>query len=294
MMYADTYFALAREREAIRQRRLSGAPPPWTRDEVFATWRFCNVHREHDRTTEWFRTHVRDHVAGWQAVEAVVAFRWFNRIETGERLLDLLLSGWDADEARRRLAGVQPAVTGAYTVNYKNSYAITNGAYIIKSPDGKSKAEGILWCIEQARRILPSFVPGWGRSLRQAWLDLQSVPFMGSFMAYEVVSDLRWTPVLAGADDIETWAAAGPGCARGLSWVVSGKCGQYNYHSERHQADMLTVMRDLLAMSRSEAYWPQAWRVWEMRECEHWACEVDKYQRGARGERLKRRYEVRI
>jgi hypothetical protein len=38
---------------------------------------------------------------------------WFCRMETGERIKDLLLNGWNTQEARRRLAGVRPLVTGA-------------------------------------------------------------------------------------------------------------------------------------------------------------------------------------
>jgi hypothetical protein len=41
------------EREAIRIRRESGAPQPWTNDPIMQAWSFCNVRREHDRTTIW-------------------------------------------------------------------------------------------------------------------------------------------------------------------------------------------------------------------------------------------------
>jgi hypothetical protein len=51
---ADQYFATAREREHIRIKRMAGEPYPWSDDPVFRDWRFCNVHREHDKTTEWF------------------------------------------------------------------------------------------------------------------------------------------------------------------------------------------------------------------------------------------------
>ena len=49
---ADEFFATAREGERIRYRRMAGEPYPWTTDPVLREWRFCNVHREHDRTTE--------------------------------------------------------------------------------------------------------------------------------------------------------------------------------------------------------------------------------------------------
>ena len=67
-----TYFELAREREQIRRRRLAGNPPPWTADPVLQRWRICNVRREDDRTTMWFREHVRDRLEGWRVIEATM------------------------------------------------------------------------------------------------------------------------------------------------------------------------------------------------------------------------------
>lgn len=278
MQNVETFFACAREREAIRLRRAAGEPAPWTKDPVFKEWRFCNVHRENDKTTAWFREHVRQHLTGQAAVEACLIFRWFNKIETGEIIKDLLLNGWNTAEARRRLTGVSPIVTGAY---------------IIKTPNGKSKLEGLLWCIEQARVYLPKCVPTWGQTLRGAWADLCTMPFQGGFMAYEVVSDLRWTPVLWHAEDILTWANPGPGAARGLGWVLQGDPKLFISSDRKHAAqsarkhadEMLATMRQLLAMSLDENqdWWPRRYIPWEMREVEHWLCETDKYMRTAAG-----------
>src|SRR5207247_6900297 len=101
MKHADTYFRLAREREAIRRRKAAGQPWPWTDDPILRDWFFCNVHREMDKTTVWFREHVRSTLSGWRAVEATLCFRWFNLIETGEVVRELLCEGWKRDEAYR-------------------------------------------------------------------------------------------------------------------------------------------------------------------------------------------------
>jgi hypothetical protein len=271
----DEFFATARERERIRHKRMAGEPGPWTTDPVLRDWRFCNVHREHDRTTEWFHREVRRHLEGLAVVEATVIFRWFNLIETGERIKDLLLTGWDSDEARRRLTGVRPLVTGAYQ---------------IKTINGMDKLEGALQAIDTARPMLPRMVPRWGRDLRSAWRDLREVPYLGRFMAYEVVSDLRWTPVLQNAKDVQTWASAGPGATAGLGLVARGDSRVYKRDSDLDQLAMRDLMQELLAMSRQEDLWPQEWTPWEMREVEHWSCEFLKYETARGGERLKRRY----
>lgn len=284
---ADEYFSTARERYLIHQRRnVKLLPPPWTEDPVFQEWRFCNVHREDDKTTIWFRENVRKHLSGFAVLEATVIFRWFNRIETGERILDLLLEGWNTAEARRRLTGFSPVVTGAY---------------IIKGYDGYDKLNGVLRCIDEARPKLSTLYHQWVQlaqttaeplTLQRAWQDLRTLDYMGGFMAYEVVSDLRWTDVLCFAPDINTWANAGPGCARGLGWLVYNDSSKFNASSRSGQAVMLDIMQQLLALSRDDRYWPREFTPWEMRECEHWSCEYDKYKRAQRGDRMKRKFTI--
>jgi hypothetical protein len=99
----ETFFEAARKRYSIKLLRDSGRAGPWTDDPIFREWSFCNVFREDDKTTVWFRENVRQHLDGLRAIEATVCFRWFNFIPTGEKVLDLLLNGWDGREALRRL-----------------------------------------------------------------------------------------------------------------------------------------------------------------------------------------------
>lgn len=273
LAFATDYFATARERERIRILREAGKPAPWTEDPIFRAWRFTNIHREHDKTTTWFREHVRSKLDGLAVVEATLIFRWFNRIETGEIVKDLLLGGWDRQEAERRLTNVQPLVTGAY---------------MIKSPAGLSKLQGLLNCIDGARLLLPA-QPVWS-GLQEAWNALLVIPYLGPFLCHEIVTDLRWTPVLAHAHDVNTWSNCGPGATRGMGCVVAGDPGVFNRGSARDQATMLDAMIELLAMSKDNRYWPQAWTPWELHEVEMWACEYFKYHSAQAGHRLKRKY----
>lgn len=270
----EAYFATARERYRIRKRRIEGKPWPWSEDAVFQDWAFCNVHREHDRTTVWFRENVRSHITGQLLVRATFIFRQFNRIETGERLLDLLLNGWDSAEARRLLTGVRPLVTGAHMVHF---------------PTGMDALTGMLHVIDEGLPLLDELSPRWGGSLEEAWTDLKKLSNVGSFLAYEIVTDLRWTRVLANAGDITTWANVGPGSILGISEVVGERFKQNAFDRQV----VLMVMRMLLRKSQRAHYWPQNWPLWEMREVEHWACEFFKYMKASRGGSLKRRYKRR-
>jgi hypothetical protein len=288
----EAFFRYARERETIRiHREEQGWPKPWSDDPVLQEYRFCNVFREDDKVTRHFREHYREPLRNSADVLlATIIYRWFNRPETIDRLrkadaflVDSTLGvnhhlEWDAQAARRALTGVNPIVTAAY---------------IVKTPNGKNKLEGILWCIEQvslhcgmlAQMILHE------RSLQKTCQALQEYPFLGPFMAYEIVTDLRHTRLLETATDITTWANPGPGAARGLGRVLHDRADHFNANSVRDAHALQEGMRMLLSESQDGRNWPISWPRWEMREVEHTLCEFDKYERARLGEgKPKQRY----
>lgn len=289
--FADKFFATARERYKIKLKRDAGEPWPWTQDTHFQTWSFTNVHREDDKTTRWFRENIRQPLTDryladpncrtkHHIVEGTLIFRWFNRISTGEIIKDLILADkWDHIEAWHRLNQIDgPIVTGAY---------------IILGVPGQAKWEGVLEAIKDAIPQLPNMVGSWGQSLQESWKDLTTISYLGPFMAYELVTDLRHTPVLNQATDIMTWANLGPGATRGMSWVVYGDADSFNA-GPAGQRKMLPLMAELLEMSKQEEFWPQAWPHWEMHEVEMWLCEHAKYMRAYNGYRQKRRYSPSV
>lgn len=281
------FFWFAREREMIRRLRESGLSPPFlTEDEVLRNYRFCNVFREDDKVTVWFRKNLRDKVQGdpVRSLMACTAFRWFNTVDAGEVLAPIVIEhGWDDRLVRFRLQQAQDLGAKLFT-----------GAYMLKSPRGFDKITGLCDCILKVWEAREWFHDYW---LDQANIPLETFhrkmmrfPYLGRFMAYEVITDLRHTCVLNDAPDILTWASAGPGAARGLGWMQEDDPDAFNYASDSQQQAMLGHMRTLLALSRHSQNWPQEWGRWELREVEHTLCEYDKWRRGKAGQRLKRRF----
>ena len=89
----------------------------------------------HDRpTSRWYIDNIRNPMENSPEVfMATVIFRWFNLIQTGETLVKYdLLTDWDP-----LIADVQIR---------KQDQWIT-GAYVIKSPNGFDKLQGIIRCI---------------------------------------------------------------------------------------------------------------------------------------------------
>lgn len=295
----DQFFSYARERYRIFLRRLPESDPryrphgwpasgPWTEDTVLQQFRFCNIFREDDRVTVWMRDRLTRPIGNdpQRQILAAVVFRWFNKIETGDLLRDLLLGDWDTETARdllkRRVAEGHP---------------ILGPAYMIKSPLRMNKVDGLLQCIDNIHGSvqLLADIAQEGRSLERLHRALCHYPYMGPFMAYEAVTDLRHSPVLSGADDILTWASAGPGAARGIGRVHGLGLDFYSHNSSTDRACMNDRMQELLSCSRQPDLWPTDWPSWEMREVEHTLCEFDKYERARLGEgRPKQRFTPHI
>lgn len=278
------FFNYARERQHILLRRAKGIPRPWSNDPIMTRYRFCNVFREDDRTTIWIREHVRDPLRDDPAVLlAMVVARWFNRISTLEILHEAgLFKTWNTARARLLLTDVQPLVTAAY---------------MVKTPAKMSKLEGLLQCIDRfvedtcqssphnrGQRMIWNNEHDIGNSLEGTTIWIRRSPYLGPFMAYEIVTDLRYTDLLDRAPDIMTWANPGPGATRGAGRILYDDATYLNRARPDDVEEIMELMQGLLIMSQDPQYWPPGWPSWEMREVEHTLCEWDKYERTRLGE----------
>lgn len=274
------FFDTARERYRIFQRKSNPMfKGMLTTDAIFKEFRFCNVFREDDKVTKWFRENIRNelmHDSHSMQIRAAVAFRWFNLPETGALLKPWLIGDELMCEAEARIAAAADVGN------------ILNAAYMIKSPPGMRKTKGIFDCLKQISFEALSTRLAERPTLEYAVGELVQFPYLGPFMAYQSVCDLRFTPVLDRAVDINSWTAPGPGSARGIGRIFHGNSEAYRYTgSDRVQ--LIERMQYLLALSRGE--WPDNWPKWELSTVQHWACEFDKYERTRLGEgKPKQRY----
>lgn len=275
------FFALARERYSILLRRRAGEPRPWTNDPIFQNNRFCCVHREDDRATIWLRENIRDKLRNEpkEVLAAIMAFRWFNKIETGEKILPFLLSEWDSVKVYNKLQNVKPIVTGAY---------------IIKTPDGMTKLKGVLWCIDQflenmKKGMFDPILAG-AASMETACSVLQESPYLGRFMAGQIAADARFTALLDKAPDLLKWAQPGPGSTRGIGRVFFNDPDKFKYGSAKDEKEAIELIQVLLERSQHEQYWPKDWPSFEMQDIQNWNCEYSKYCTAEEGGNMKRKF----
>lgn len=308
----DAFFAYAYEREKIRIRReVLKLPRPWTDDPILQKYRFCNVYREDDRTTRWFKDYVRGPLSARpEVLLATVLFRWFNRISTGEAIFcqtGLYHSGmYTAWEEFIRIIREQGEVRTSVLRHAITAYVgergpFVTGAYMIPShmvPGKLQKLDGILYLVG---KFAETDWSAWAASmiespttwsLADTWSALKEEPGLGPFMAYEIVTDLYHTKLLCRAPDALTWANPGPGAKRGLN-RIHGRSIRESVTRDQQ----IEEMQDILAAAQA-GFWPppeflfdSGGRLvsisvlpWTMREVEHTLCEFDKYERARHGQ----------
>lgn len=282
------FFAYANERYSILLRRRAGDPPPWTTDPILQQWRFCNVFREDDRTTAWFRENIRWPMKQRKAVMlATIAFRAFNRIETGKILQPFLLrDDWDLPRWRELLVA-----------HHEAGNPVVTGAYMIKTAPKLSKIDGVLYQLREAKLREPQLLqwhantPLFDRSQQDLWAILREFPYMGDFTAAEVICDLIHTDMLRNPSDLHTWTNPGPGCAAGIGQLLHGDPDAYNRHSRRDREVMMNIMGRFLEAANNDEFWPADWPRWNLHTVEFQFCELWKYIRAQQGRQLKRKYK---
>jgi hypothetical protein len=267
----DRFVWFIKERHQVYLRRKAGLPRPWTDNPILQTYAFCNVYRELDKTSKWFRENFRDpYRDDPRVLLGTITFRWFNRIRTGELLRDNdLLLNWDSKRAIALLSACD--------------FPVFTAAFVVNAPTGMSKVAGVCQAIDWIRDFRVPQNQG-VTSLRRTTEALASRRHMGPFMAYQVVADLRHTHYLENAPDINTWCSPGFGTLRGLSWLRgippeakhdhrTGKKGWTNSKPKLKPGDIKYIC-DLIPVIKERTR-----LTLEAQDVTNCLCETDKFNR---------------
>lgn len=262
------------EREAVRVRREDGEPQSrWTEDEILQTYRFCNVRREDDRVTRWISDNWRGPLAGnpdlWHAM---CLARLVNEPATLAQLRPL---PWRCE-----------AFVGKILERKSMRLRWSNPAYIVSTcsrrmPKEQYMAE-VLDALWAARKTLR---PTAADTLCSYHMTLGACYGLGSFLAAQVVADLKYAAPLRSASDWQTFAASGPGSRRGLNRLLGHAVdGRWREDNWRLTLDRVRVqLNDALR-------WDEPLHAQDVQNC---LCEFDKYERARTGEgRPKQRYRA--
>lgn len=251
-----------KERESIRLKKEAGKPQPWTKDPILGKYRFCNVHREDDRVTRWLRANWYPHFDGDPDI-------WFAAVVA--RLLNLPESLTDVVEYTVPFSPKAfAAMLHGRKIQKLNNF---NAAYIV-STNGVAM-EKVDYLVE---RVLK---PLWAD--RRHFQGKQALDFlhqllmrydgMGSFIAAQVVADLKYIEPWKNAPDWWTFAASGPGSRRGLNRVLN-RPPETPWREVDWQM-VLEELADKAAVKKLKLH------AQDLQNC---LCEFDKYERARLGE----------
>lgn len=257
-----------RERENIRRLKESGRPRPWTSDPILREWRFCNVNRCDDTVTRWIFEHIiaphRDSPTLWFNLVIARLVNWPASLAA----LGYFDEWMEGDEAR--FIRVLNELRGK----------VWTGAYMIPAgPAGVDKAtylaEGTLFQLWDLYDC--GHAPTDGRC--DSWATfIEQAQSMGGFLTNQVVTDMKYSPVLAHAPDRETFVIAGPGTMRGLSRLCGRDLGA-GWRREEAAAQLATMRR--LVIDAEPAIGETMRDLNNLSNC---MCEFDKYERVRLGE----------
>lgn len=251
----------------------AGRIAPWSQDKVFQETYFCNVRREDDKVTKFIReryTNPEDNLFEFNIVLA----RFLNWIPT------LKILGYVTE--------YHPVTMKTLLESIALEGQVWGNAYIITT-HGMPMPKLHYLCfhvLSDVHKALETIRMGCrGPTCKLAWMTLQEIEGIGSFLAGQIVADLKNTVghPLNHAFDKSFFVAHGPGSLRGVHWFRAGVPGQV---AERNFPSMFKEIREYV-----DANWPDYMPPIDNQDLQNCLCEYDKYCRIATGVgRSKRKY----
>jgi hypothetical protein len=255
-----------RAREAVRIAKEAGKSRPWTKDPILDKYRFCNVRREDDAVTRLLRSnwypHFIDNPDLWFA--AVVA-RLFNLPDSLEALVS-----WTLPFKPEKMRSILHSRKRVGKNNFNAAYIVsTNGVAMEKVDYIINRVLGPLWADRKHfRKPFPS--------LEALYNTLIQYDGLGSFIAAQVIADLKYIPPFDKTPDWMTFAASGPGSRRGLNRVARPT---QPVNSNWIEGVWREALKELLG--KVNAKLAQPLHAQDLQNC---LCEFDKYERARLGE----------
>lgn len=274
----ETYWYFVNEREAVRVKKEIGLPKPWTNDPILQGYRFCNMRRMDDKVSRWLADN-------WYApyfdhpdmLLAAAIARFINLPASLNTITKLVFEGekidWEKIKSTLR--------------DYRDSgegNTVFNGAYMVRGNDGMDKIECVIDYyvrpLQKYRKNLDT------NSMERTWSTILESYGMGSFMAGQIVADLRWA-LQGNWVDRWHWAPVGPGSSRGMNRILTGDPGK----GPLKQKDFEAKLQDLMDETR-EHITPELVHKLEAHDYQNTLCEADKYMRvyNKEGKRPKQKY----
>lgn len=271
----DTYWRFAAERQNVFNKRVRGESGPWTDDPVLQTYKFTNAYRASDRVSQYLIKNViySGDYSPEDTIFRTLLFKIFNKIETWELLQhgmgdDLTLSNFDVSQ----FSGLLEAAKAHKGTIYSAAYIMPSGA-TSKGERTGSKHQFHLELLKSLDKSGFYKQLSQTKSMEDGFELLLSLPSIGSFLAYQYITDLNYSEHLNFSE--QEFVVPGPGARDGIR-----KC--FEDFGDFSETDIIKMMSDEQDehFSRLGLSFQSLWgRPLQLIDCQNLFCEVDKYSR---------------
>jgi hypothetical protein len=258
---------------------------------VLSAHRFTNAYRAADRVSQYLIRHVA--YEGDQAVEEVVfrvlLFKFFNKVSTWERLR----AAFGMPSARSFSVDDYDAVL---TSAFARGVRLYSAAYIMPAASpGVARKH-----LTHLRLLCTMLADGFPQhlaactSMRAGYEALLGYRGIGSFLAYQLITDLNYTRVVDFSE--MEFVMPGPGARSGLR-----KCfADFGGYDEAELIRFVADRQEQEFAKRGIAFQDLWGRPLQLIDCQNLFCEVDKYARVVRPDvsgvggrrRIKQRFQA--
>ncbi len=276
----ERFWYWIKERESIRLKKESGTDQLlWTDDEILQTYRFCNVRRMEDKVSNWLlRNWYQPYFDNNNMLAACAIARFVNKPESLKEITEAIFSvhrepNWKLIKKTLR--------------NIKSTgQVVFNGAYMVRG-NSKKSPDKIGTVIDDYVKPMVDKVKWFNAdSMEQTHAEIAKHYGYGSFMAGQIVADMRWA-VSGYWKDKNIWAPVGPGSARGLAryvYLPSEWSILFKRYVNRNPNEWLGDFR-VYILEEAKTNLPSSITSWlEAHDYQNCLCEFDKYERALNGE----------
>lgn len=269
----NTYWKFAFERQNIFFKRLKSPQGyPWTKDDVLRNYKFTNAYRVSDRVSQYLISHVikKGSQKNDEVFFRIILFKLFNKIETWQYLNDktgeIKYSNFDFKLFSDTLKQARSKGLSIYS----NAYIMASGKSFFNY---EYKHQNHLRLLEKMMQDRLPDVINTCNSMKEAYEKLLKYPGIGTFLAYQYITDINYSGI-TNFSEME-FVKAGPGAKDGIKKCFSDP-GNY---SEEDIIKMVCENQES-EFNRLGLNFKDLWgRRLQLIDCQNLFCEVDKYSR---------------
>lgn len=268
----EHFWALAEERERIRQRKADGQPWPWTEDPIFRDYHFCNVRRADDRGTVYYLEQV---VAASQDDEDLLWRTVLYRIVNNALWFDSIGGVFSADTWANTRGDIMACLLAVGPPHSKAHIVLSGGGR-----SGRSKRTVFVDALDANTLLLPAVAAAVAAttSLEVIWKQLMRFAGVGEFISVQVYEDLFLAGGLRHVDE-NSFVRPGPGAMRGME-LLTGRSLTLPYPISRPGKPKYSVgaLQEMSGFLRQELYEKQPVGLClTIGDVQGWLCESRKY-----------------